>query len=434
MGIKDKFFNIMSSELNQRILSHSFWILAGNILSKSVLLLATILMTRFLGKEEYGYFGIIKSTILTFVMFTGLELGLTATKYISQYKNDDKTKVEKIVGLSNLSAIIISILISILIFVFAREIALQINAEMLTQEVRISSFILFFSSLNGIQNGILAGLEQFKQSSINNFIAGIISSIGLILTSKYCNLDAVVIAFGSNFVILFLLNYFTLRRDFYSKFNVALFRKQNFDEFSVLWKFSLPAILAGLVVGPVTWFCNFLLVNQLKGYEQMANFDIANQWRNTVLFVPAALAQIVLPLLASSSNNKTQYNVIFNKNLKINIFLSIVLVTIFVIISPLIINFYGGQYNDALLPLIVMFITTGFVTVNNVIGQAIASQDKMWLGFMFNLVWGIVLIISAYVLIVKLGKGALGLSCAYLISYFIHTVLQFALVKRYLRT
>ena len=293
MGIKDKFFNIMSSELNQRILSHSFWILAGNILSKSVLLLATILMTRFLGKEEYGYFGIIKSTILTFVMFTGLELGLTATKYISQYKNDDKTKVEKIVGLSNLSAIIISILISILIFVFAREIALQINAEMLTQEVRISSFILFFSSLNGIQNGILAGLEQFKQSSINNFIAGIISSIGLILTSKYCNLDAVVIAFGSNFVILFLLNYFTLRRDFYSKFNVALFRKQNFDEFSVLWKFSLPAILAGLVVGPVTWFCNFLLVNQLKGYEQMANFDIANQWRNTVLFVPAALAQIV---------------------------------------------------------------------------------------------------------------------------------------------
>ena len=74
--------------------------------------------------------------------------------------------------------------------------------------------------------------------------------------------------------------------------------KKNFEELEVLWKFSLPAILAGLMVGPTTWYCNYLLVTSKNGYEHMATFDIANQWRNTILFIPAALAQIALPLMS----------------------------------------------------------------------------------------------------------------------------------------
>lgn len=62
----------------------------GNVISKFALLVATIFVTKYLGKKEYGQFGIIKSTILMFAMFAGLELGMTATKYISQYKSTDK--------------------------------------------------------------------------------------------------------------------------------------------------------------------------------------------------------------------------------------------------------------------------------------------------------------------------------------------------------
>lgn len=68
------------------------------------------------------------------------------------------------------------------------------------------------------------------------------------------------------------------------------------------------------MVGPVTWFCNYLLVNQQSGYEQMANFDIANQWRNTILFIPAALSQIALPLLSSNIHDKVQCKIVFDKN------------------------------------------------------------------------------------------------------------------------
>ncbi|WP_209391135.1 oligosaccharide flippase family protein [Chryseobacterium sp. RR2-3-20] len=431
MNIKAKINNFLSSELNKKILNHSFWILIGNVISKFALLVATIFVTKYLGKKEYGQFGIIKSTILMFAMFAGLELGMTATKYISQYKSTDKLKVERIVGLSTLFSIIISIAVTVLIFFFAKEIAIQIKAENLVQEIKISSFILFFSSLNGIQNGILSGIEKFKEQSINGAIAGVFSCVFLVLTSKYYNLDMVIIAFGFNYVIIFLLNLYTLRF-FYKDFKIKIFDKKNLKEFQVLWKFSLPAILAGVMIAPVIWLCNYLLVNQPNGYSEMASFDIANQWRNTVLFIPSALAQIALPMLASQVGNKKEYRIILNKNIKMNLYIGISFSLIFIILSPIITLVYGKDYKDTQIPLIIMFLTTALITVNNVVGQGIASQGKMWIGFYVNLAWAIILISCTYILVQRYQFGAIGLSFSYLVSYIFHTVVQYFILKKFL--
>jgi len=431
MNIKAKINNFLSSELNKKILNHSFWILIGNVISKFALLVATIFVTKYLGKKEYGQFGIIKSTILMFAMFAGLELGMTATKYISQYKSTDKLKVERIVGLSTLFSIIISIAVTVLIFFFAKEIAIQIKAENLVQEIKISSFILFFSSLNGIQNGILSGIEKFKEQSINGAIAGVFSCVFLVLTSKYYNLDMVIIAFGFNYVIIFLLNLYTLRF-FYKDFKIKIFDKRNLKEFQVLWKFSLPAILAGVMIAPVIWLCNYLLVNQPNGYYEMASFDIANQWRNTVLFIPSALAQIALPMLASQVGNKKEYRIILNKNIKMNLYIGISFSLIFIILSPIITLVYGKDYKDTQIPLIIMFLTTALITVNNVVGQGIASQGKMWIGFYVNLAWAIILISCTYILVQRYQFGAIGLSFSYLVSYIFHTVVQYFILKKFL--
>lgn len=432
--LKERIKIVRSSDLNSKIFTHGFWILSGNIISKIALLLATILITRTIGKNEYGQFGIIKSTILMFAMFAGMELGLTATKYISQYRFNDKNKVEAIVGLSNLFAIIISVVISVVVFAFSDLIAFKINAPSLTTEIKLSSFILFFSSLNGIQNGILAGIENFKKLSINNAVAGILSSIAMIVSAKYFSLQELVIAFGLNYVLIFILNFFTLKAQFYKEFSINLFRRRNFDELGVLWRFSLPAILAGIMVGPVTWFCNYLLINEIKGYEEMANFDIANQWRTTILFIPSALAQIALPLLSANINNKKDYINIFNKNLKINFFIAFGMVVVFVLLSPVIIHLYSSTYHSALIPLIIMFSTTGFIAVNNIVGQAIASQGKMWLGLFVNVVWALVLVLFCFVFVVVLKLGAIGLSLAYLISYAVHTFIQFFYIKNRLKS
>jgi len=422
---------LLASETNKKIFSYGSYILAGNIVSKFSLLIAAIVIAKFLGKEEYGQFGIIKSTILTFSMIAGLELGVTATKYVSQYRKIDKKRVEKIVGLSNLFAIVISITISSLIFYFARDIAAQIKAPGLYQEIQVSSYILFFSAMNGIQNGILAGLEKFKEISINNVIAGFLSAAALILSAAYFGLQAVVIAFGLNFIILLTLNFITLRKHFYPHYSVKILDKGNFKEISVIYKFSLPAILAGLMVAPVSWYCNYLLVRQPSGYSYMAEFDIATQWRNTILFIPAALSQVALPMLSALTTAGTdQYKTVLKKNLIANTIIGVTLVILCVAGAPLIIKFYGKEYQNALVPLILMFLTTGFIAVNNVVGQAIASKNKMWMGFYFNFIWASILVGLSYVFIVIMQLGAVGISAAYLISYLCHTLLQFLYLRK----
>ncbi|WP_286894796.1 MULTISPECIES: oligosaccharide flippase family protein [Sphingobacterium] len=431
-SIKNKIGGLLSSDLNKRLFNHSFWILVGNIVSKFSLLIATVVMTRFMVKEEYGQFGIIKSTILMFAVFAGLELGMTATKYISEFRSIDRGKVERIIGLSNFFAILLSLSIGLFIYCFAAQIANQIAAPNLAKEIRISSFILFFSSLNGVQAGILNGIERFKESSINNATAGVLSSLLLVITSIYGNLDSVVLAFGFNFVILYALNYISIKKYFYVDFSIQILKRENFKEIGVLWKFSLPAILAGLMIGPVIWLCNYFLVNQPGGYQEMAVFDIANQWRTTILFIPAALSQIVLPLLASSVNDKAAYRMYFYKNLKINIYVGLLFVIVLVLLTPVIVWFYGGNYINATYPMLIMFITTAFIAANNVIGQAIASQGRMWLGFFVNLMWALVLIFSTYILVVQNSFGATGLALAYLISYIFHSFVQFVFVRKFL--
>lgn len=367
-----------------------------------------------------------------FAMFAGLELGMTATKYIAQYLDNDNNKIERIIGLSNLFAIILSLIISGAVYFYSDTIAIQIAAPQLAYEIKISSFILFFSSINGIQTGILNGLQRFKEVSLINAFAGILSALLLILSAIYGSLDTVVLAFGANFIILFLLNYLVLRKYFYNVFKINIFSVSNFKEIEILWKFSLPAIFAGMMVGPVTWVCNYLLVNTPNGYAEMANFDIANQWRTTVLFIPAALSQIVLPLLASSVNDKQAYNIVLKKNLKINFFIGLFFSFVLLFLTPIIIKFYGKAYSDAFYPMIIMFITTVFISVNNVIGQVIASQGKMWLGFMVNFLWGIVLLFLSYIFINYYLLGAIGISLAYLISYIFLTCVQFIFVRRIL--
>ncbi len=429
MSIISKINRLRESELNKRIFDNGAWILLGNLISKFSMLISTIIIARVMDKEVYGQFGIIKSTILMFAMFAGLELGLTATKYISQYRFTDKLKVEKIIGLSNFFAISISLLITVLVFIFAIDIAEYILAPHLTREIRIGSLVLFFSSLNGVQVGILNGLEKFKTVSINNAISGIISSISLIIAAYFFDLEIIVIAFGLNFLILFLLNKYSINKYFDRDFKIKSFSRANLTEYRILLNFSFPAILAGLMVGPISWLCNFILINQNDGYNQMAVFDIANQWRMTVLFIPSALSQIALPMLSSSLNDTSNYKDIFNKNLKINFIISLGFGVLCILFTPLIIWLYGDKYADATWPMIIMFISTIIIAMNNVIGQGIASQDKMWLGLIMNGIWAIVLLLSCYFFVSILQYGAIGVSLSYLLSYIVLTILQFSIIR-----
>ena len=79
--------------------------MAGAVISRGLMLAATVLVARMLGKTVYGELGMIQSTVGMFGVFAGFGLGLTATKHVAEFRQSDPDRAGRIINLSCLVAV-----------------------------------------------------------------------------------------------------------------------------------------------------------------------------------------------------------------------------------------------------------------------------------------------------------------------------------------
>jgi len=123
------------------------------------------------------------------------------------------------------------------------------------------------------------------------------------------------------------------------------------------------------------------------------------------------------------------YRRVFWFNIGLNACVALAVAVVVWLLSGFIMARYGVEFIPGDKVLTVLAMSAVLLAVNNVIGQAIASHGRMWLGFLFNLAWGAVLILSSYLLL-KRGYGALGVALANLIAYLCHSIWQGVFVIR----
>ena len=88
---------------------------------------------------------------------------------------------------------------------------------------------------------------------------------------------------------------------------------------------------------------------------------------------------------------------------------------------------YGNDYSDPW-PLIILALSTVLTAISGVIGLSISSRAKMWTGFGFNFLWGLMVVAFSF-LFLKQGLGATGIALAILCSYAVHATLQLTYLK-----
>ena len=160
----------------------------------------------------------------------------------------------------------------------------------------------------------------------------------------------------------------------------------------------------------------------------MAIYEAAEQWRVIILFVPVAVGQIVLPILSSIVNDDNRkYWKVLKINILINLVVSLVIVLLVALFSRYIMSAYGEGFDDTT-TLIVLSSSAIFSAVSNVVGSAIASRAKMWVGFIFNMIWAI-LVIAFTKIFLGMGYGALAIALSFLCSYILHTIISYVYLK-----
>lgn len=413
------------TNLSGRLIKGASWALLGSIMGKGIIMISYIWVARLLSQNVYGEFGILRSTINMFTVFAGMGLGTTASKYISQYRNVNPDKAGNIYMLSNLLIYFIASIFALSLFVTSSYIAeYSLEAPNLSDEIKVGSIVLFFITINSVQNGALAGFEDFKSISINNFVSSCIQSICIIIGCYWNGILGILIGWGVGSFSCYFFNRRSINRQLF-KYNISYSKyKIPKEELSVLWKFSVPTLLASIMVAPILWWTKTYLVSQAD-YEEMAVFDVVEQWYTMVLYIPIALSQIILPILTNIMEEGTiyQYVKVIKANLAINVCISLLLSLGVIIIGPYIMGIYGEGFID-IKALTIMMLTTIASSACNVVGQVIASRDKMWHGLCFNLVWAILVISFTILFVGKCEMGASGLALAILLSYSLHFIFQ----------
>ncbi len=422
------------SPLRWRLARGIFWSLAGGLISRGLYLPASILVARILGRESFGEMGIIHSTVGMFGGFAGFGLGLTATKYIAEFRVKDPAKAGRILCLSGMTAVFTGGLAALLLFIFAPWLAENtLAAPHLTDVLRIGSIILLFNALNGAQGGALAGFEAFKTIARISLFVGL-ADLPLIVGGCYlAGVKGAVWGTAAAMGLYWLLNRLAIRSELH-RFHVPVRFSGCWKEWRILWSFSLPTVLSGAMLGPVNWICFAMLVNQTNGYAEMGIFNAANQWRTAILFLPNLIGGIVLPILSSLTaiDQRHDYNRILRANILINGIVAFGAAILISLLAPVILGVYGRDFIGGKYVLVFLSFSTVFMAMNDVIGLAIASMGKMWYGLLFNSLWAVLLIACTYILL-GYHYGAMGLAAAIFISYIMHSVWQGVYFYRFLQ-
>jgi len=425
---------IKSKPILYRLAHGSFWALLGALISRMFSLISTIIIAKLLGVADFGAYGMVQSTIEMFSLLAGFGLGTTSSKYLAEYKVTDRSKAGRILSLTNTFAAISSSIIALAIYFSSSWIAGGILARSdLAPLLSMGAIYLFISTQNNVQIRTLGGFEAFKEIAKINSLQGILTPIFAIPLVYFYNLQGAVLSMIAISLVGYILCRFELNKKC-RKFNIKLhrFSRSSFDEWPIIWHFSIPSLVSGLLVMPVIWLTNALLVNQQNGYSEMGLFNAANQWRQFIIFIPNILSNVLLPIFSDVYGNRSKedFRSVFQLNLQLTWVIALPATILIVSLGDVLGDVFGAKYRGVGILIAPLMITAFFNIMNNVVGMAIVGAGRMWLGTAFNLCWAITMIICSVLLIPR--YGSMGLAISYMVSYLFHTVWQMVYTEKVL--
>ncbi len=401
-----------ASPLGARLASGMFWSVAGAVVSRGIALVVAIITARLLAPKIFGELGMVQSTMLMFGCFATLAMGLTATKFVAELRVKDPQRAGRIIGMSSAIAWISGSAAALLVVALAPWLSARtLAAPELTLAVQLGALCLVLTVVSETQLGALNGFEAFKRKSIIQGVVALILLPTTVAGVYWAGLKGALAAQALSLGVLVFLNARAIDQEARA-IGVGTSWKGALQEIKVLWKFSIPTMLGGALYIPVVWIGNAIIVNTANGYFEMGIFSAAERWRTAIMFLPAQLGGVALPMLSSLATREgsSNYNRVLWLNLKAGLVAAGVLAIPIGILSPWIMAAYGQHFARGEWVLVVVCISSVVGSADWIIGQAMFSKGYVWLKFYANLLWAIVFLTIVWSFRTQ---GAIGLAAGY---------------------
>ncbi|MGC9944338.1 MAG: oligosaccharide flippase family protein [Verrucomicrobiota bacterium] len=423
---------VHASPLGHRLARGTFWVVSGSVLSRVLGLTSSIVLARIIGKVPFGELTTIQSTAGLFGAFAGLGIGITATKYVAEFRESETARCGRVLGFSLGAALVGGILAGLGLLLFGGWLATHtLAAPQLAPLLRIGAGLVVFGALQGAYLGALSGFEAFKQVCWVICISSIIGVPMAIIGTLWAGLDGAVWALVLQSVLGCVYGHAALMKEA-AKAGVKISFALSLQEWGMLWRFTLPSFLSTMLATPAAWLARTLLLNQPDGYAEAAIVSAANQWMNLVNFLPWTMGGVLVPIFANlyATGRRDEFMKLLRNNLVLNAGVALALALPLMIFSSWILGCYGPGFSEGVPIFFVTMLCGVFVALNNLFSRATQSAGRAWIDFTSNGLWAFVIVAGSWPL-VHYFKG-LGLVAAQAIAAVMLLVWQWVVVRRLL--
>jgi O-antigen/teichoic acid export membrane protein len=394
------------------------WNVTGAILNNGANFLTNIAIANLLGREIFGQYGMIQSTLSTFIGVAYAAGGITATKYVAEFRFSDKERAGRVLGLCSATTMVTGTIATLLVLLSAPWVArTTLKAAFLARPIELAAAVIFFTVVNAYQMGALAGLESYREWAIANGLQGPVQLGICTLAAWKWGLQGAVAGLLTTSVVRWVILQLALKRE--AKRQGILIRYSGlWKERAILLRFALPAAMSGLSITPAIWLGNTFLARQAGGYSQLALFSAAFNLKNVVMFLPLLLNNVGFSLLNNQrgEGNEARYRKVFWTTVGCVAAAALTAAVFVGIFGTHLLRLYGKSFPEAYPTLLILLCCAVLEAIAMAVYLIIGAEEKMWWTFLaIALPRDFTLVFIAYKLTPV--YGVVGLAMAHAIAW-----------------
>jgi O-antigen/teichoic acid export membrane protein len=396
------------------------WALGSALISQSLNIANSIFLARLLKAVGFGQYNLILVTVAVGSSIGSFGLGVTATRFVASERERGGERlrdlIRYLVGVAFIASLVCAILMVILSDPLSRFIAANTN---LVLAFKLSSLYLFGSAIDLVMMGILVGFERFRTLLISGFVKGVLAILFCLFLGRALAVTGAVAGIGLMSLMGAALNGWLIWRSLPS-FSQSSTKLDRNEKITIL-RFSIPIMLASLLINPSAWLGSVFVSRLMGGAVLLAEFAVVRNWMFVLQFFPVQLAQALLPFLSRSFTKTGLANSVAKS--------SAVLVTMIAIATAIIsfpfglwfIQLYGFTGSSLRISFYLIVMTSVLSALNTILGQISISRGRSGARFFADFIIAASFVVSVYVISTVYQKQHIALALSTFVSLFAGT-------------
>ena len=416
----------------ERLLSGFSWNVLSAVALQGSVLVSTIIVARLLGLQSFGAYAVLVAMVMMIATVAQSGTGLVATKYVAEFLATDPARVGRLLTMCRVLTLATGTLAAVLVIAAADLIGGSVlGRPELVPQVRLIALATLFQVSVAYQFGALQGFGAFRELSRAGVLAGI-GHIAFTAVGAWAG-DISGATIGFVLASAFRMGVFawTLKGVCRSH-GVADRALVAREEFRLVWRFGLPAGLAGFVTMPCLWFVTVLVARLPDGLALVAMFSVAHQVRLAVLQLPSLLNAVSFSLLSrlKGQNASADFRSVFWSGVGVSMGFAACVVAVLILAAEPVLGLYGRGFEGGRRVLVLLLVSALPEILATSFYQLIQSAGRMWHSlFLIAIPRDLLYLALAAVFLPTHGVAAA--ASAYLAAHLVGLVATLVLARRF---